>query len=82
MEGKLTLKADIFVQNGVPFLNSEGMAQNLNALYDLSAGAEYLFTKQIGFFVQVNNILDNKRERWHHYPVYGINGFAGVSARF
>ena len=82
MEGKLTLKANFFAQNGVPYKNAEGNAENLNALYDLSAGAEYLFTEQIGFFIQVNNMLDNKRERWNHYPIYGLNGFAGVSARF
>ena len=82
MQGKLTLRANLFVQNGVPFKNAEGAAENLNALYDFSAGAEYLFTDKIGFFVQINNILNNKRERWNHYPSFGINGFAGVSARF
>ncbi len=82
MDGKLNLRADLFVQNGVPFRNSEGEAENLNGLYDLSAAAEYLFNDRIGAFARVNNILDNRRERWNHYPVFGLNAVAGVSARF
>jgi len=82
MDGKLNLRADLFIQNGVPFRNEAGEAENLNGLYDLSAGAEYLFNDRIGAFVRVNNILDNRRERWNHYPVFGLNAVAGVSARF
>ena len=82
MDGKLNLRADLFVQNGVPFRNAEGEAENLNGLYDLSAAAEYLFNDRIGAFVRVNNMLDNRRERWNRYPVFGINGVAGISARF
>jgi len=79
---KLSLRADLFIQNGVPFKDEKGEAGNLNALLDLSAGAEYFFTENIGAFAKVNNILDNKRERWQYYPVLGLNAMAGISARF
>lgn len=82
LDEKLSLRADLFIQNGVPFRDEKGEARNLNALLDLSAGAEYFFTENIGAFAKVNNILDNKRERWQYYPVLGLNAMAGVSARF
>ncbi|MCB9080432.1 MAG: hypothetical protein H6555_01850 [Lewinellaceae bacterium] len=82
LDNKLRLRADVFAENGVPFLGGDLQIGNLNPLLDVSGGAEYRFTDQISGFVQVNNILNNKRQRWHHYPVMGINAFAGISARF
>lgn len=82
LDGDLKLHADVFLENGVPVRNEDGSSKNLNALFDLSAGGEYFFTDQISAFVQVNNLANNRRQRWRHYPVLGINGVAGVTARF
>jgi hypothetical protein len=82
MEDKLTLKADFFLENGVPYVNEDGEADNLNALFDISVGADFYFTDNIGGFLQVNNLANNKRERWFRYPIFGINAMAGVTARF
>ena len=82
LEDKLVLRGELYMENGVPYLNEEGKADYLNALFDVSLGAEYFFTKNIGAFVKVNNLADNQRQRWLYYPTYGINALAGVSARF
>ena len=82
LENKLVLRGDVFLENGVPFRNDKGLADNLNTLFDVSLGAEYFFSKNIGAFVQVNNLADNQRQRWQLYPTYGINALAGISARF
>ncbi|MCB0677206.1 MAG: hypothetical protein KDC30_10990 [Saprospiraceae bacterium] len=82
LEDQLLLKTEIFVENGVPYLNSDGIADNLNGLFDLSLGAEYFFSDNFGAFVQINNLLDNKRRRWDFYPTYGMNVLVGASARF
>lgn len=82
LDGQLKLKADVFIENGVPVPNATEGSNNLNALLDVSAGAEYFFTEQIGGFIQVNNIANNRRQRWRHYPTFGLNAVAGVSARF
>ena len=82
MEGKLLLKADLFLENGVPYRDENGDAKSLNALFDVSLGADYLFTKAIGAFVQINNLANNRRQRWEYYPVFGLNALIGVSARF
>ena len=82
LEDKLQLRGEVYLENGVPYLNAEGKADNLNALFDVSLGAEYFFSDNIGAFVRVNNLADNQRQRWLYYPTYGINALAGVSARF
>ncbi len=82
LEGKLLVKGDLFLENGVPFLDRNNEAKNLNALFDVSLGADYLFSENIGAFVQVNNLANNRRQRWQYYPIFGLNALVGVTARF
>ena len=82
LEDKLKVKGELFVANAVPFKNESGLTDNLNTLLDLSFGAEYELTENFGAFVDVNNLLNNKRERWHRYPTYGLNVLLGITGRF
>jgi hypothetical protein len=82
LEGHLRFKGEFFLENGVPYRDSQGEAKNLNALFDISLGVEYFFTKNIGLFANINNLANNRRQRWHRYPVFGLNALAGVTARF
>ena len=79
---KVLFRGDLFIENGVPFLNADGVADNLNGLFDISLGAEYFITKNIGAFLQVNNLANNRRQRWQNYPTLGLNALVGVTARF
>lgn len=79
---KLLVKADFFLENGLAYKNIAGEAETLNALFDISVGAEYFFTKKIGAFVQLNNLAANKRQRWRRYPTMGLNALFGITARF
>lgn len=78
----LIFRADLFLENGVPFLNADDQADNLNALFDVSVGAEYYVTENIGIFGQLNNLANNRRQRWQYYPVFGLNALVGITARF
>lgn len=82
LEDKLRIKGEVFVENGVPFMNDAGEADNLNGLFDISLGADYQIAKNFGIFFQLNNLANNKRQRWANYPTYGINVLGGISARF
>jgi hypothetical protein len=82
LEDKLRLKAELYIENGVPFLDENGTADNLNGLFDLSFGADYQLAKNFGIFLNLNNVAGNKRQRWANYPTYGINVLGGVTARF
>ena len=77
-----SVRANLFVQNGVNIKKADGTADRLNALIDLSLGGEVFFTENIGVFLDVNNILDNKRQRWQNLPIFGLNILGGVTARF
>jgi hypothetical protein len=82
LEDKATIKASLFVENGVSNLNEDGTQKRLNGLLDISVGAEYRFSKNFGAFVDVYNLANNKRQRWYNYPTYGINALIGLTARF
>ncbi|MDZ4681527.1 MAG: hypothetical protein SGI94_13890 [Saprospiraceae bacterium] len=66
----------------MPYLNSNNEADNLNALFDVSVGADYFFTKNIGAFVNIYNLANNRRQRWQRYPTFGLNALFGITARF
>lgn len=81
-EQGLQVRADLFLQNGVPFQNINGEADNLNALFDLSLSGEYALTENIGIWLQLNNLANNKRQWFTQYPTIGFNVLAGASIRF
>ena len=77
---QVLIKADLFAFSGVPtkFQNTE---KKLNGT-DLSAGAEFKITKKFSAWLDVNNILDSKYQRWNNYPVYGLNAIGGIIVHF
>ncbi len=82
LKNKLFLKAECYISDAVYFKNDQGDAEQLNSLLDLSIGAEYFFTKNIGLFADINNFASNRRVRWNGYPNYGVNLYGGVTAKF
>ncbi|MBK8193930.1 MAG: hypothetical protein IPK76_12245 [Lewinellaceae bacterium] len=82
LEGKAKLRGGLYIADGVWFRDVEGISRQKNALFDLSVGGNYYFTDNVGAFIDVNNILNNKRERWFNYPMVGLNFLAGITARF
>jgi hypothetical protein len=83
MENKLMFKGQVFFQNGVPYLNSvTKKADNLGALLDLSVGTEYSINDMFSVWLDANNLLNNKRERWVKYPSFGINILGGLKVKF
>jgi outer membrane receptor protein involved in Fe transport len=80
-KNKIKLNLDVNAENGVPYLGSEGPL-NLDPLIELNLGGHYSITKQMEAFVQLNNLLNNKRQRWQYYENIGINFLAGLQMRF
>lgn len=76
------LRADLFVENGVPYRGLDGNPENLNALFDLSLSGEYRITENVGAWLQLNNLANNKRQRFVQYPTIGFNALGGISLRF
>lgn len=82
LEGKANVKTSLHLADRITFLNEAGVREKSQTLVDLSLGGSYYFTKNIGVFLDINNLLNNKRERWYRYPTVGTNFMVGVVARF
>lgn len=78
----LTLRAEVYVNAGVPYLDQNREVQVLQGLYDINFSARYQVSKNIALFADVNNILHNLNQRWFLYRQIGFNGMVGLEARF
>ena len=79
---RLMLKGDLYFFNGGNYITKANVSKPLSGGTDLSAGAEYKINKQFSAWLNFNNILNDKYERWHNYEVYGLNVAAGVLINF
>ncbi len=79
---KLLIKADGYLFAGGYYLEKNNISKAAKGGIDLGVGAEYTINSRFHAFIDVNNIFGNSYERWHNYPVYGLNVLAGVIARF
>src|SRR5690606_11735108 len=52
------------------------------SFFDLSAGAEYKATKQLGLFVKANNIFNTEYQTYLYYPKLGFNVLGGLNFSF
>lgn len=55
---------------------------SLKAFYDISAGIDFRFKKKLSAFIQANNLINNRYQRWYNYPVYGFNIIGGITMIF
>lgn len=82
LDGKATLKGELYVADDIAFRDSENQPSFTGGLFDLSFGGSYRITENIGVFLDINNVLNNTRERWQDYPMFGVNVLGGITARF
>lgn len=61
---------------------SGGISRKLSPVVDLGGAAEYDINERIAAFAQVNNLLNNKYQRWYGYQAFGFNLFAGIRLKF
>lgn len=81
--GKANLRAELYVADRIAFRPpTDVVTRTSEPLFDVSFGGSYYFTDNIGLFLDINNLLNTKRERWLHYPTYGLNVLGGITARF
>lgn len=79
---QVLLKSDFWAYSASPYLLKNNIQGTSTGGADLSVGAEVAVTKKISVWLDVNNLLNNKYERWRNYPVYGLNLLAGALIRF
>lgn len=79
---KLLLKADLYLFGGSKYIRKGGSFLTTDGGTDLSLGGEYKINKQFSLWLDANNVLNDKYERWHNYEVYGLNLTAGILIKF
>jgi hypothetical protein len=63
-------------------LTKELQSERLKSAYDLNAGVEFTVMPKLNLWLQFNNILNNKYERWNQYQVLGFNFLGGIVYSF
>ena len=78
----LWLRTDLWTWSGPQFLSQTGNAFKGNGAFDLNAGAEFRITRSFNLWLQMNNILNNRYERWNQYQTFGFNIIGGITYSF
>jgi len=76
-------KLDLFAFSGAQYRSpTDGVAFKGDNGADMNAGVEFRITRQLNLWFQMNNLFNNKYERWHQYQVYGFNVLGGIIFSF
>lgn len=63
-------------------LNQAHVETKLDGVFDLGAGAEYVFIPRLSAFINTNNLLNDCYQRWYRYESYGFNVYGGLRLKF
>jgi hypothetical protein len=78
----LFLKVDLWTWDGARYRGDNGQSLKGETAFDLNAGAEFRVTKNFNVWLQMNNIMNNRYERWHQYEAFGFNILGGIVYSF
>lgn len=79
---KIVFNVSSYILSGIPALKPDGTDLKLPTIVDLNAKIDYLFSKKFSAFLEVNNILSNKYQRYLYYPQKSINLLLGATFSF
>ena len=79
---QVLLKSDFYAFGGGNYIAKGNTAKTFAGGADLSAGMEFKVNKTFSAWLDVNNLLNNKYQRWHNYEVYGLNVLGGIRVTF
>ena len=79
---KLTVTAYLALLSGIWERNINGQPVKSAAITDLGGNAEYQVVRRLSAFVQIDNLLNEKYQRWAGYQSYGLNIYGGLRLKF
>jgi hypothetical protein len=82
---KFLLKLDIFhwgERYGSSIANLAQTDVKMPAFTDVNFGIDYRYNKNFSAFLQLNNLTNNRYQRFFAYPVYGFNLLGGFTFTF
>lgn len=78
----LFLNVDLWTWDGARYRGKNGESFKGESAFDLNAGAEFRINKNFNVWMQMNNIMNNRYERWNQYEVFGFNILGGIVYSF
>ena len=78
----LTLKSDVNYWTGAWAMDANKNPIQMKSVVNLNAGLELSLSKAFNFWIQVNNVLNNKYQRWSQYENLGLNVYGGLIINF
>ncbi|HEU4718135.1 MAG TPA: hypothetical protein VFU15_09885 [Bacteroidia bacterium] len=85
LQDKLIGRMDVCYLDGMyaRMQNGSGYSVvNLKGLVDVNLGFEYRYTKFFSVFLNLNNLANQRYERWYAYPTQRFNFLAGATYTF
>jgi len=79
---KILLTSSFVAQGGIKALNKDNETVNLNTALDLNIKGRYFLSSKTSFFLELNNIFNNKYQIFLGYPVRGFQITGGFSWSF
>jgi hypothetical protein len=79
---KLSFTSTLYAWDGAQSMDAQMATKKLPAAADFSLGATLTVVKSAKFWVQLNNLFDNRYQRWNQYEVFGRNVVAGFVYSF
>lgn len=76
------VKSDVYFWDGPQYRGKDLKSYKLDPAIDLNLGVEFTITKNLNAWVQLNDLFNNRYQRWNQYPVLGFNVLAGVIFSF
>jgi len=78
----LHVKSDLFIWDGAKYVAKNLSTEKLKGAIDFNLGAEYKIMPKLNLWLQFNNLLNNKYQRWNQYEVLSLNVIGGVVYSF
>jgi len=82
LKNKLFFDLEFYSLMGAWARNESGFAEIIKGTVDLNFAVKYKYSKNLLFFVQLNNIAHSKQNKYYNYNDYGFNGLIGAKYDF
>lgn len=79
---KFHLNANLYTLSGSYYVLPNGDFGKVKPAQDLNAGAVYNISKNFNLWLNANNLLSYKYQRWYGYQSYGFNILGGIMVKF
>lgn len=79
---KFLIESELYSYSKMFAADQFGIRKELDGGIDLNFGIDYRYSKMISVYLNLNNVLNYKRERYMYYQGFGFQALLGASFRF